>query len=146
MYRVLIVDDHAAVRQGVRQLLDERFDLDAPGEASNADEAIEMVQHDRWDVVILDVNMPGKGGMEALKAMKRSNPGLPIIMFSVFPPEQVARRFLAAGASGYVSKGGSAEDLVSAVRRAVGGGSNGPIAAGAVDSLNPDDAVTAWHL
>jgi len=97
-------------------------------------------------VVILDVNMPGKGGMEALKAMKRSNPGLPIIMFSVFPPEQVARRFLAAGASGYVSKGGSAEDLVSAVRRAVGGGSNGPIAAGAVDSLNPDDAVTAWHL
>jgi DNA-binding NarL/FixJ family response regulator len=146
MYRVLIVDDHAAVRQGVRQMLNERLHPDAQGEASNADEAIEMVQHDRWDVVILDVNMPGKGGMEALKAMKRFDPSLPVIMFSVFPPEQVARRFLAAGASGYVSKGGSAEDLVSAVRRAVGGGRNGGVPTGAADALTQDDALTAWHL
>ncbi len=120
MYRVLIVDDHADVRQGVRQVLTERLHPDAQGEASNADEAIDMVEHEHWDVVILDVSMPGKSGMDALRAMKKRHPGLPVIMFSGIPPEQVAKRFKAAGASDYVSKGGSAEDLVSAIRRAVG--------------------------
>jgi DNA-binding NarL/FixJ family response regulator len=119
MYRVLIVDDHAAIRQGVRQVLTDQLHPDAQGEASSADEAIAMVEHDDWDVVILDVNMPGKSGMEALKAMKRHDPGLPVIMFSAFPPEQVAARFISAGAHQYVSKGGPAEELVQAIRSAV---------------------------
>jgi DNA-binding NarL/FixJ family response regulator len=148
MYRVLIVDDHAAVRQGVRQVLTEQLHPEAQGEAANADEAIAMVEHEDWDVVILDVNMPGKSGLEALRAMKRHNPRLPVIMFSVYPPEQVAQRFLAAGACGYVSKGGPAEELVKAIRRAVGSRQGdtetpaqdgGPVTAG-------DDNLTAWRL
>lgn len=118
MYRILIVDDHASVRQGVRQVLAEQLPPTTSGEAGNADEAIEMVERGDWDVVILDVNMPGKSGMDALKAMKRSHPGLPVLMFSVNPPEQMAARFIAAGASGYVSKGSPASELVSAVRAA----------------------------
>lgn len=121
MYRVLIVDDHAAVRQGVRQVLNEQLHPDEQGEASSADEAIAMAARQDWDVVILDVNMPGKSGLEALRAMKRQNPRLPVIMFSVYPPDQVAQRFLAAGACGYVSKGGPAEELVQAIRKAVAG-------------------------
>lgn len=148
MVRVLIVDDHAAVRQGVRQLLTEQLRPDAQGEASSADEAIEMVRRDEWDVVILDVNMPGKGGLEALRAMKQTNPNLPVVMFSVYPPEQVARRFIAAGASAYVSKESAAEELVNAVRKAVverhrepSGSPRDPS-----DPWDGDDTVTAWHL
>ncbi|MBM3495910.1 MAG: response regulator transcription factor [Armatimonadetes bacterium] len=148
MYRVLIVDDHATVRQGVRQALDEQLHPDAQGEASNADEAIAMVEHDEWDVVILDVNMPGKGGMEALRAMKQHNPSLPVIMFSVFPPEQVAQRFMAAGAYGYVSKGGPAEELVQAIRGAVSARPTAPGAVcGCADAMAArDDSLTAWRL
>lgn len=146
MYRVLIVDDHAAVRQGVRQVLSEKLHPDVQGEASNADEAIEMTAHEDWDVVILDVNMPGKSGLEALRAMKRQNPRLPVIMFSVYPPEQVAQRFLAAGACGYVSKGGPAEELVQAIRKAV----SGQAAERSDDSSGvsgpPEDSLTAWRL
>lgn len=148
MYRVLIVDDHAAVRQGVRQVLDERLHPDAQGEASNADEAIDMVRRFAWDVVILDVNMPRKGGMAALREIKRHSPDLPVVIFSVYPPEQIAARFMAAGASGYVSKAGPAEDLVGAVERAVSDrdASNTARLAAISNAASADDAVTAWRL
>lgn len=148
MYRVLIVDDHADVRQGVRQVLNEQLHPDAQGEASNADEAIAMVEHDDWDVVILDVNMPGKSGMDALRAMKKRHPGLPVIMFSGIPPEQVARRFKAAGAADYVSKGGPAEDLVAAIRNAVANGRPDDRQSGDAAAQNGerDEALTAWRL
>lgn len=143
MYRVLIVDDHAAVRQGVRQLLNEHLHPDVQAEASNADEAIEMVRHEHWDVVVLDVNMPGKSGIEALKVMKETDPDLPVVMLSVYPPEQVAPRLLAAGAAAYVSKDSAAEELVNTIRSVVRVNRRG---AGSADPPVADDALTAWHL
>lgn len=148
MYRVLIVDDHAAVRQGVRQLLGETLHPDVQAEASNADEAIAMVSREPWDVVILDVNMPGKNGLEALKAMKRTRPDLPVIMFSVYPPEQVEKRLLAAGADAYVRKDCAAEELVQAIRRAVERRAEAadPPTPRNGNPVAPDDAFTAWRL
>ncbi len=95
------------------------FQQGEQAEASSGDEAIEMVRNGRWDVVILDVNMPGTSGLAALRAMRELDPSLPVVMFSMFPTEQLALRFMAAGASAYINKGGSPEELVNAVRSAV---------------------------
>lgn len=146
MYRVLIVDDHAAVREGVRRLLADQLHPAIQGEASSADEAIEMVQHEEWDVVVLDVSMPGKSGVEALRAMKQSNPDLPVVMFSVFPPEQMAPRLIAAGASAYVSKDSAAEELVSTIRRVVASKRTQSPPSAPQDFSSADEALTAWHL
>lgn len=122
MTRVLVVDDHAIVRHGVRQLL-----ADAPedyfvGEAAQANEAIRKLRTERWNLVLLDVNLPGKSGLDALKQIKTEWPEQKVLVFSVDPEECYALRVLRAGASGYVTKTAPPEVLLAAIRRIVAGG------------------------
>ncbi|MDH3214671.1 MAG: response regulator transcription factor [Candidatus Krumholzibacteria bacterium] len=120
--RVLIVDDHAVVRRGLQQIvLDEYKDL-VFGEAKNGQEALELVRHQEWDVVILDISMPGRSGLDVLKDIKKARPNTPVLVLSIHPEDQFAVRVLKAGASGYMTKETAPEELVSAVNKVVAGG------------------------
>jgi two-component system invasion response regulator UvrY len=120
--RILIADDHAVVRRGLRQILAEAFKRATFGEAANSQEALERVWKDPWDIVILDLTMPGRSGLEVLKEMKRARPKLPVLILSMHPEDQFAVRLLKAGASGYMTKESAAEELVGAVNKAIAGG------------------------
>lgn len=118
MIKVLIADDHPIVRQGLRRILEEHLDLKVTREASNAQEAIDFASKGDCDVVVLDIDMPGRSGLDALKTLKARKPKLPVLILSVHPEEQFALRVLKAGASGYLTKEKASEDLVNAIRKA----------------------------
>jgi DNA-binding NarL/FixJ family response regulator len=120
--RILIADDHAVVRRGLRQILAEAFKRATFGEAANSQEALDRVWKDPWDIVILDLTMPGRSGLEVLKEIKRARPKLPVLILSMHPEDQFAVRLLKAGASGYMTKESAADELVGAVNKAVAGG------------------------
>jgi len=120
--KILITDDHAVVRQGLKQILAAEFKKAEFGEASNAQEAARRIAEDQWDVVILDVTMPGRSGLEVLKDIKQLRPKLPVLMLSMHPEDQFAVRMLKAGASGYMTKESAPEELVGAVRKVISGG------------------------
>jgi DNA-binding NarL/FixJ family response regulator len=118
MIKVLIADDHPVVRQGLKQILEEQPDIVVTREAGNGQQAIDLAGKADCDVVLLDLDMPGKSGLDVLKVLKGSRPKLPVLILSVHPEEQFAVRVLSAGASGYLTKESAPEDLVKAVRRA----------------------------
>lgn len=120
--RILITDDHAVVRQGLKQILAEEFKRAEFGEASNVQEAIDKVWKENWDVVVLDITMPGRSGLEVLKEIKKSRPKLPVLMLSMHPEDQFAVRLLKIGASGYMTKESAPQELVGAVKKVVAGG------------------------
>ncbi len=120
--KILITDDHAVVRQGLKQILAAEFKKAEFGEAGSAQEAIKRVSENQWDVVILDVTMPGRSGLEALKDIKQLRPKLPVLILSMHPEDQFAVRMLKAGASGYMTKESAPEELVGAVRKVISGG------------------------
>ena len=120
--RILITDDHAVVRQGLKLILADHFHKAVFGEARNATEALARVWKQRWDVVVLDITMPGRSGLEVLKEIKRSRPKLPVLILSMHPEDQFAVRLLKAGASGYLTKESAGEELVSAIKKVVAGG------------------------
>ncbi len=120
--RVLIADDHAVFRRGLRETLAEGFSRITFGEARTAQEALDHVRRQDWDVVILDISMPGRSGLDILDELKRLRPKLPILLLSMHPEEQFARRALKAGAGGYLTKDSVPEELKEAVRRVVVGG------------------------
>ena len=120
--KILITDDHAVVRQGLKQILAEEFTKAQFGEATNAQEALERVWKENWDVVVLDITMPGRGGLEVLKEIKKSRPKLPVLMLSMHPEDQFAVRLLKIGASGYMTKESAPNELVGAVKKVIAGG------------------------
>lgn len=120
--RILIADDHAVVRRGLRQILAEAFKRSVFGEATNSQEALDLVWKEPWDIVILDLTMPGRSGLDVLKEIKRARPKLPVLILSMHPEDQFAVRLLKAGASGYMTKESAADELVGAVNKAVAGG------------------------
>ncbi len=120
--RILITDDHAVVRQGLKQILATEFRRAEFGEAGNAAEAIERVWHESWDVVILDISMPGRTGLEVLKEIHQHRPKLPVLVLSMHPEDQFAVRLLKVGASGYMTKESAPDALVGAVKKVVAGG------------------------
>jgi DNA-binding NarL/FixJ family response regulator len=120
--KMLIVDDHAVVRHGVKQILNEQFHAAVIGEAQNAEEMIEQVHKADWDIVVLDVGMPGKSGLVALKELKQLRPKLPALVLSAYPEDQLALRMPKAGASGYLSKDSAPNELVQAIRKILAGG------------------------
>lgn len=122
MIKVLVADDHAIVRRGLIQILAEQPDMTVVGEAQDAQELFDLTRKEPWDVVILDVSMPGRSGLEVLKELKTDFPLRPVLMLSVHPEDQYAVRTLKAGASGYLSKDSAPGELVGAVRKAVQGG------------------------
>ncbi|MGQ9570309.1 MAG: response regulator [Thermodesulfovibrionales bacterium] len=115
--RVLIADDHAVVREGVKQIFSETSDIIVSAEAGNSLEVMEKLSKDDFDLVILDITMPGKSGLDVLKDIKSLMPGLPILILSMHPAEQYAERVLKAGASGYLSKESAPDELIKAVRQ-----------------------------
>ena len=120
--RVLIADDHAVVRRGLQQILSDEFKDIIFGEADNAHQAVEDVRDSTWDVVILDITMPGRSGLDALKEIKKERPALPVLVLSIHPEDQFATRVLKAGASGYMTKETAPEELVTAINKVVTGG------------------------
>ncbi len=121
MKRILIADDHTVVRKGLRQILAEEFTNAVINEVANADELIKKVIKEKWDIVISDLTMPGKSGLEALQEIKQIDPHLPVLILSIHPEEQYAIRVLRAGASGYLSKDTAPDELVTAVHRVLQG-------------------------
>ncbi|MFM2066608.1 MAG: hypothetical protein RLZZ584_1517 [Pseudomonadota bacterium] len=120
--RVFIADDHPVVRQGLKQMLGAEPDLTVATEAASANEAIELAAQVEWDVAVVDYNMPGKGGVDLVKDLRRRYPLRPVLVLSMFPEDQYALRVLKAGAAGYLTKESAAEDLVNAIRKVARGG------------------------
>src|SRR6185295_1380272 len=99
MIRILIADDHAIVRRGLKHIVSEQSDMTVGGEAENEREVLDLVHAGHWDVVVLDINMPGRSGLEVLKELKRQHPKLPVLVLSVHPEDQYGVRVLKAGAA-----------------------------------------------
>ncbi len=122
MLRILIADDHAIVREGLKRIVAEEPDLTVAGEARNAAEALELVRRHPWDVVILDITLPGRSGLEVLGEIRRERPRLPVLVLSMHPEDQFAVRVLKAGAAGYVTKTSAPQELLAAIRKVASGG------------------------
>jgi DNA-binding NarL/FixJ family response regulator len=118
---VLIADDHAIVRQGLKQILSETDDLLVTGEADDGAEALQLARQQPWDVFLLDVSMPNRNGIDTLKQLKKEFPRLPVLILSMHPEEQYAMRALKAGAAGYLTKQSAPEQLITAIRQVAGG-------------------------
>jgi len=117
MTRILLVDDHPVVRHGIRQILVDGLKNISVGEASDVRGARASIKGDGWDLVVLDVTLPGESGLDLLKDIRRSHPGLPVLVLSMHPAAQFARRALAAGALGYLTKESAPTELVQAVEQ-----------------------------
>ena len=122
MIRVLLADDHAIVRAGLKEILADTGDIEVAGEAANGQEVLARVSAQDFDIAVLDLSMPGRNGIELIKLVKAEKPKLRILVLSMHSEEQYAVRALKAGASGYLSKEGAADQLVAAIRRIAGGG------------------------
>jgi DNA-binding NarL/FixJ family response regulator len=120
--KILIVDDHAIIHRGLRRILEDEFAGIILGEAYHPQAALDLVSHELWNVVILDLDIPGRGGLDLLQQLRAAYPKLPVIVFSMHSEEQFAIRSLKAGASGYVAKDGDLSQLSEAVRRVLRGG------------------------
>ena len=121
MIKVLVADDHALIRKGLKQLLDDTDDMRVIGEAENGMQAIRMAEETDYDVVLLDISMPDKHGVEVLKQLKANKPQLPVLMLSMHPEEQYALRSMKAGAAGYLNKQSAPLQLVTAIRQVASG-------------------------
>jgi len=120
--RILVADDHAVFRRGLKETLAEAFSRVTFGEAKTAQETLEYVRHQEWDILILDISMPGKSGLDILDDLHCLRPKLPVLLLSMHPEEQFARRALKSGAAGYLTKESVPEELKEAVRRVQAGG------------------------
>jgi two-component system, NarL family, invasion response regulator UvrY len=119
--KILLVDDHSVVRQGLKQILTETWRTARFGEASTASEAHQRVQEEDWDLVILDITMPGRSGFETLKQLKEVRPNIPVLILSVHADNQYVKWGLKSGAAGYVTKDSAPEELTTAVRKLLAG-------------------------
>jgi DNA-binding NarL/FixJ family response regulator len=117
--RILIVDDHAIVRQGLRRILEEAKGIQVGGEAANGVEALKLMRTEKWDVVLLDISMPEKNGTDTLKQIMDRDKEAKVLILSMYPEDQYAVRLMKAGASGYLTKETAPEQLVEAIRRVV---------------------------
>ncbi len=152
--RVLIADDHAIVREGIRALLKLSDDIDVVGEAADGRQAIEQAERLRPDVVLMDIAMPGLGGLEATLEIRKAQPEVKILVLSQYEDREYVRRFLKAGVSGYVLKKAAGSDLTAAIRAAFRGGlvldpqiareavAEQASAGGAADGTDPYETLT----
>ena len=148
MIRIVIADDHAIVRQGLRQILVAQPDLQVVGEAANHAEVMQQVRREPCDVLVLDIAMPGKNGIDTLKQAKQEYPKLPVLMLSMYPEDQYAVRALRAGASGYLTKMTAADQLVDAIRQVMRGRKyiTAELAQSLAEGFNRDQDVPAHDL
>jgi DNA-binding NarL/FixJ family response regulator len=122
MTRILIADDHAIVREGLKQIVQQTLDIIVVDEASNAAETIAKVRRLELDLLLLDISMPDRSGLDVLLELKRDFPRLPVLILSFYPEDQYALRMIKAGASGYVTKESASDELVVAIRKVAQGG------------------------
>ncbi|HTS52905.1 MAG TPA: response regulator transcription factor [Burkholderiales bacterium] len=122
MITVLVADDHAIVRDGLKQILARTADLVVGGEARNAQEVMRLVRERDWDLLLMDMSMPGRSGIDLIKQVRSEKPKLPILVLSMHQEHQYAVRAIRAGACGYLNKDSASELLVSAIHKVVGGG------------------------
>ena len=120
--KTLIVDDHTIMRDGLKQILANYADIQVAGEACDGEEALRMIRQQKYDVLLLDMSMPGRSGIDLLKQIKLENPVLPVLVLSMHKENQYAGRTLSAGASGYLCKEGASTQLVCAIRKVASGG------------------------
>lgn len=120
--RILIGDDHDLVREGIKKLLNDVSEVEHLGDARNADEVLAALRTQRWDMLILDISLPGRSGLDVLKEIKHLYPTLPVLILSMYPEEMFALRAMKAGASGYMSKAAAATELLSAINTIAAGG------------------------
>ena len=121
MIRVLIVDDHAIVRRGLKEILADELDIEV-SETADSHDALRLIREQEWNLVVLDLELPGKSGLDLLKDVKCERPRLPVLILSVYPEDQFAVRTLRAGAAGFMPKDAAPEDLVMAIRKILSGG------------------------
>lgn len=122
MLRVLITDDHAMIRVGLKQVLLKAFSSAVIAEAQNTQEAMEQIRKKVWDLVVMDITMPGRSGLDILQDIKLARPNLPVLIMSMHGEDQFAVRVIKAGAAGFISKHSAPEELVKAIRKILGGG------------------------
>ena len=147
MIRVLVADDHAVVRKGLVQILSDTESIRVVGEAPNAAEAIRQLRQTPCDVLLMDVSMPGKNGIEALKIVKEEFPQLKVLILSMYPEDQFGVRALKAGASGYLTKDTAPEKLIEAVDRIMSGKRfiTTELAELLAESMGPSSEVAPHH-
>jgi two-component system, NarL family, invasion response regulator UvrY len=121
MIKILIADDHPVVRKGMKQILSEEPDVVLVGEASSIQEALTFIQREKWDILVLDITMPGRGGLDLLAELKQNHPRLPVLIFSMHSEEQYGVRALKSGAAGYLSKESPPTHLIQAIRQILSG-------------------------
>ena len=122
MINVLIADDHAILRGGLKEILARQLEGAVCGEAMDAQEVLAQVQNHDWDLVILDVTMPGRSGLDVLRELKVVRPKLPVLVLSMHPEDKYGKRMLRAGDSGYLEKENAPEELIKAIRKVLAGG------------------------
>jgi len=120
--KVLIADDHAILRRGLKEILVRALDGVICGEAEDAQQALTEVQKQTWDLVILDISMPGRSGLDLLNDLQRTQPKVPVLVLSMHAEDQYGKRVLKAGAAGYMNKGGAPEELIKAMQKVLAGG------------------------
>jgi two-component system invasion response regulator UvrY len=121
MIKILIADDHTVVREGLKQIVAETSDMVVSDEASNGHEVLNKALSSDYDVIVLDITMPGIHGLDVLKQIKSQKPALPVLVLSMHPEEQYAVRFIKAGAAGYLTKESASEELITAIRKVSSG-------------------------
>ncbi|HOO44584.1 MAG TPA: response regulator transcription factor [Deltaproteobacteria bacterium] len=121
MIRVLIADDHPIVREGLKQILSETDDIIVVDEAANGQEVLNYAWNKPYDIILLDISMPGRDGLEVLRELKHTKPKLPVLILSMYPEEHYAIRVLRGGASGYLTKSSAPDELISAIRKVASG-------------------------
>jgi DNA-binding NarL/FixJ family response regulator len=122
MIRLLIIDDHEVVRRGLKQVFRDEFSQLKIGEAENARAALELITTQEWDLVLLDINIPGRSGLELLSEIKRLRPRTPVLVVSAYPEEEFAIRALKLGASGYLNKSSASDEMLVAANKVMAGG------------------------
>lgn len=120
-YRILIVDDHAIVREGLKQILADTDDIVVGGEAENSSKALQMARKGPWDLVLMDISMPDRSGLETLELLKKEHPGIKVLMLSMHRETLYAVRALKSGAAGYLNKQSAPDQLVDAIRLVASG-------------------------
>ena len=144
MISILIADDHAILRRGLEEILAGEIEGAIFDEAGNAEQVLAQVQSRAWDLVILDITMPGRSGLDLLRDLQQLRPELPVLVLSMHPENQYAKRVLRAGAAGYMNKETAPKELVKAVRRVLAGGRY--VSAGLAEKLASDLSADAARL
>lgn len=121
MISILVVDDHALIRKGLKQLLDDTEDIRVTGEAETGLQALQMAHDNRYDLILLDIALPDKNGIDVLKQLKQEQPDIKVIVLSMYPEDQYGVRSLKAGASGYLNKQSAPDQLIGAIQQVISG-------------------------